>query len=164
MVADVHTGEVRSEVLEAHYALLEDSMNARRTKQARKARFFKMAWRLIIFAPLVAGGVYFASSPAARTWAGEAVADLNLASDPEKLKASYDESLGKVAERNAQIEDNAVALGASLDAPESAEQKAQFDKEMSDFAGGARTAIDRDQQLREKFGDIKESGKVLRTN
>lgn len=164
MVADIHTGEVRSEVLEAHYAMLEDSMKTRRARHARKARLVKTAWRLIIIAPLVAGGVYFATSPAARSLAGEAVADLKLATDAEKLTETYDESLEKVAERNAMIEDNAVALGARLDAPEAAERKAQFNQEMSDFAGGARTAIDRDQQLREKFEDRDNSGKLRRPN
>ena len=144
-----------SPVLDQHYDELEESLQARRAAKVRKTRMNRVIWWAVILALPIGGAIFFATSEKAQSLAGQAWGDLTMAADTDKLMESYDEGLAKIGERNNEVMRGATSLGVDSNAPLNVEIAAQFDNQISDFAGGERTGIDRDRELRARFGDVK---------
>lgn len=155
LVADVGSGQVRSETMDAHYSMLEQSINERRANKQKRARIAKVAW-LSVFLALPAGGaVFYFNSDEAQKLAGEAIEDMGMVTDSEKMAEEYDAALEIVEKRGELIENGAFVLGVDPNAPINADRNATFDGQISDFAGGERTSIERERDLRERFSPVK---------
>jgi len=83
VVADVETGQLRSQWLDHHRAMREESMNRDRAARRRKVRVSKAVGWFVIVALPVGGIVYFLTDPGAREVAGQLLADLGMLTDPE---------------------------------------------------------------------------------
>jgi len=93
----------------------------------------------------------------------EAVASVKSLTDIKGMVAKYQVALDKVAVRGKQIDAASSAMGVD---PTKVDEHAEggFDKEMEALTGEAsgKTTADRDKLLREKFGDVQESGSLIK--
>jgi len=93
----------------------------------------------------------------------QTVAEIKSAGDIKGMVAKYQAALDKVGERGKQIDAATVSMGidpASVDGHEDP----GFDKEMKAMMGeeGGKTTAARDKILREKFGDVRETGSLIK--
>jgi hypothetical protein len=137
---------------------LRAEIEERDARIARSRRLQSIAASLTILGVLAAGGIWFATSPAARANAAAIIPALRQSVDDAKMIGSltekYDEKLDQIAVRGDQIGDATRALGVDPDSlPDDVDPHMQA--EMQQMMGGEGvTNVERDQAFKQRFGVV----------
>ncbi|MCP5537005.1 MAG: hypothetical protein H7A51_12335 [Akkermansiaceae bacterium] len=156
----------RDEICEKEYdAMLNEAFEAREARDARNKKRFRIATAACFLITVGSAGAWYAASEDNRTavhnlW-GSAVAitaDVKEGTDVVAIMDKYDEALDKIEERQGQVTDAAIELGADP-SNGTAESRKQLDKSMQNVTGDARTVQQRDEEIRKRFGKMAEQAR-----
>ena len=153
----------RDEICEKEYdAMLNQAFEDREVRKAQQKKRFRIATAACFLITCGTAGGWYAASEDNRSkvhnlWGG-AVAiteDIKEGTDVVAIMDKYDAALDKIEDRQGQITDAAIELGADP-ANDSAESNAQLDKAMQTVTGDARTVGQRDAAIKKHFGKMAE--------
>jgi hypothetical protein len=133
-------------------------------KMARKRRIEVWVTAIVVIGSISGGFGWFVRSPTRVEAFTAALREIRSISDVKSLAARYQKALDRTAARGRQIDQAAAAMGVNVSAED--DKKAGMDDEIQKMMGGdGKTSDQRDQKLREKFGDkANEHGGVLKSS
>lgn len=144
-------------------AELAEIMDQKITREKGRRRRGRLVLVLCLLGATGGAAGWVAVNPERVEAMKQTVAEIKSAGDIKGMVAKYQAALDKVGERGKQIDAATTAMGidpASVDDHEDP----GFDKEMKAMMGeeGGKTTAARDKILREKFGDVQESGSLIK--
>jgi hypothetical protein len=160
VLLDQHGVASLDTAINAELAEIMDDKIARDKARRRRGRLV-----LVLFLLGITGGAtgWIAANPDRVEALKNTIAEIKSVGDIQGMVAKYQASLDKIGERGKQIDNATVAMGVD---PASVDENEDpgFDKEMKAMMGGegGKTTAARDKILHHKFGDVQESGSLIK--
>lgn len=146
--------------INAELAEIMDAKIAREKSRRRRGRLMLV---LILLGATGGAAGWVVTNPERIEAFKATIAEIKSVGDIKGMVAKYQVALDKIAVRSKQIDAATVSIGVD---PASVDEHADpgFDKEMQAVMGeeGGKTNAARDKILREKFGDVQETGSLIK--
>lgn len=146
--------------INAELAEIMDQKIAREKSRRRRGRLV-----IVLFLLGATGGAagWVAVNPERVEAMKQTLAEIKSAGDIKGMVAKYQVALDKIAVRGKQIDAATTSMGIDP-ASVNEHEDPGFDKEMREMMGeeGGKTTAARDKILREKFGDVAETGSLIK--